>query len=241
MPPIRRRCASINSRGRLQYDRKPVPGTSFADLDRRRLINYFHDLRQQDFPDPADQDAWVRLLDNTGPAAVHFFRVRALGRSGSRRALRAGGRVLPARSTGSRRDGYVVLRRDSTGAGVGAVRAPAPRHRRLRGVRNRLVSCRGRSPPRCAAGRGRCWCIRSGSPKRCSTRVRRPRQHQTVRRAAPVPIWSGRGSRLDVESRHQLYRDYVDVAVLRDVVERHQVRNVTALRWLMRHLLGNAA
>ena len=46
---------------------------------------------------------------------------------------------------------------------------------------------------------------------------------------------------LDAESRHQLYRDYVDVAVLRDVVERHQVRNVTALRWLVRHLLGNAA
>ena len=45
---------------------------------------------------------------------------------------------------------------------------------------------------------------------------------------------------LDPESRHQLYRDYVDVAVLRDVVERHQVRNVTALRWLVRHLLGNA-
>ena len=51
--------------GRLQYDRKPVPGTSFADLDRRRLINYFRDLRQQDFPDPADEDAWARLLVNT--------------------------------------------------------------------------------------------------------------------------------------------------------------------------------
>ena len=46
---------------------------------------------------------------------------------------------------------------------------------------------------------------------------------------------------LDAASRFQLYRDYVDVAVLRDVVERHQVRNVTALRWLVRHLLGNAA
>ena len=46
--------------------------------------------------------------------------------------------------------------------------------------------------------------------------------------------------RLDAASRYQLYRDYVDVALLRDVVERHQVRNVTALRWLVRHLLGNA-
>ena len=44
---------------------------------------------------------------------------------------------------------------------------------------------------------------------------------------------------LDPASRHQLLRDYVDVAVLRDVVERHNVRNVAALRWLVRHLLGN--
>lgn len=46
---------------------------------------------------------------------------------------------------------------------------------------------------------------------------------------------------LDQGTRMQLLRDYVDVAVLRDVVERHRVRNVTALRWMVRHLLGNAA
>ena len=45
---------------------------------------------------------------------------------------------------------------------------------------------------------------------------------------------------LDPSSRYQLLRDYVDVAMLRDVVERHDVRNVAALRWLARHLLGNA-
>ena len=45
---------------------------------------------------------------------------------------------------------------------------------------------------------------------------------------------------LDPSSRNQLLRDYVDVAILRDVVERHDVRNVAALRWLVRHLLGNA-
>ncbi len=42
-------------------------------------------------------------------------------------------------------------------------------------------------------------------------------------------------------SRRQLLRDYVDVAILRDVVERHGVSNVVALRWLVRHLLANAA
>lgn len=43
---------------------------------------------------------------------------------------------------------------------------------------------------------------------------------------------------LDAPSRHQLLRDYVDVAILRDVVDRHRVSNVTGLRWLARHLLG---
>jgi predicted AAA+ superfamily ATPase len=46
---------------------------------------------------------------------------------------------------------------------------------------------------------------------------------------------------LDTATRHQLLRDYVDVAMLRDVVERHAVSNVAGLRWLVRHLLANAA
>jgi len=46
---------------------------------------------------------------------------------------------------------------------------------------------------------------------------------------------------LDVATRHRLLKDYVDVAMLRDVVERHSVTNVAGLRWLVRHLLGNAA
>jgi uncharacterized protein len=46
---------------------------------------------------------------------------------------------------------------------------------------------------------------------------------------------------LDAFTRAQLLRDYVDVAILRDVVERHGVTNVAGLRWLARHLLGNAA
>ena len=45
---------------------------------------------------------------------------------------------------------------------------------------------------------------------------------------------------LEDPGRRQLLRDYVDVAMFRDVVERHDVRNVTGLRWLVRQLLGNA-
>jgi ATP-dependent DNA helicase RecG len=51
--------------GRLQYDRKPVPGASLSDFDRRRLINYFRDVRQQACPDEADHEGWTRLLINT--------------------------------------------------------------------------------------------------------------------------------------------------------------------------------
>ena len=46
---------------------------------------------------------------------------------------------------------------------------------------------------------------------------------------------------LDAASRRQLLLDYVDVAILRDVVERHSVSNIAALRWLVRHMLANAS
>ncbi len=44
---------------------------------------------------------------------------------------------------------------------------------------------------------------------------------------------------LDLRDRRQLLQGYVDVAVLRDIIERHAVSNPIALRWLQRHLLGN--
>lgn len=45
---------------------------------------------------------------------------------------------------------------------------------------------------------------------------------------------------LAAATRVRMLADYVDVAMLRDVVERHDVTNVAGLRWLVRHLLGNA-
>jgi uncharacterized protein len=47
--------------------------------------------------------------------------------------------------------------------------------------------------------------------------------------------------RVDAATRQRVLADYVDVALLRDVVERHGVTNVAGLRWLARHLLGNPA
>ena len=46
---------------------------------------------------------------------------------------------------------------------------------------------------------------------------------------------------LSPRDRTGLLRTYVDVAILRDVIERHGVTNTTALRWLLRHLMGNPA
>ncbi len=40
--------------------------------------------------------------------------------------------------------------------------------------------------------------------------------------------------------RFELLRGYVDTALFRDVVERHAVSHPVALRWMVRHLLGNA-
>ena len=41
--------------------------------------------------------------------------------------------------------------------------------------------------------------------------------------------------------RMELLRSYVDVALLRDVIERYAVSHPVALRWMVRQLLGNAA
>jgi uncharacterized protein len=44
---------------------------------------------------------------------------------------------------------------------------------------------------------------------------------------------------IDERDRFELLRGYVDTALFRDVVERHAVTHPIALRWLVRHLLGN--
>jgi uncharacterized protein len=46
---------------------------------------------------------------------------------------------------------------------------------------------------------------------------------------------------LDVDLRRQVLRNYVDVVILRDVVERHGITNVAALRAVIRHILSAPA
>ena len=70
-----------------------------------------------------------------------------------------------------------------------------------------------------------------------------PRNRAKVERAFLDYLTTGgfpEAQALDVATRRQLLSDYVDVAMLRDVVERHDISNVSGLRWLVRHVLGNA-
>ena len=46
---------------------------------------------------------------------------------------------------------------------------------------------------------------------------------------------------LDTRNRIELLRSYVDVVLLRDVVERHNLSQPQVLHWMVRQLLGNAA
>lgn len=46
---------------------------------------------------------------------------------------------------------------------------------------------------------------------------------------------------LDDEIRRQVLRNYLDVVILRDVVERYAIRNIAALRALIRHIMSAPA
>lgn len=55
----------FQQRGSLRAELRPVSGATFADLDIRRLKNYFARIRQQDVPTDDDEVAWKTLLFNT--------------------------------------------------------------------------------------------------------------------------------------------------------------------------------
>ncbi|PIQ50471.1 MAG: ATPase [Comamonadaceae bacterium CG12_big_fil_rev_8_21_14_0_65_59_15] len=46
---------------------------------------------------------------------------------------------------------------------------------------------------------------------------------------------------LDTRNRFELLRSYVDVLLLRDVIERHNLSQAQVLHWMVRQLLGNSA
>jgi ATP-dependent DNA helicase RecG len=55
----------FQQRGAFRVELRPVSGATLADLDRRRLRDYFGRIRQQDVPPDEDDAAWQTLLINT--------------------------------------------------------------------------------------------------------------------------------------------------------------------------------
>ena len=55
----------FQQRGSVRAELRPVSGATLPNLDRRRLRNYFGDIRQQDVPVDEDVESWHSLLINT--------------------------------------------------------------------------------------------------------------------------------------------------------------------------------
>jgi ATP-dependent DNA helicase RecG len=55
----------FQQRGSFRTELRPVSGAQLADLDMRRLKNYFMHIRKQEVPEDKDEDAWKKLLFNT--------------------------------------------------------------------------------------------------------------------------------------------------------------------------------
>jgi ATP-dependent DNA helicase RecG len=55
----------FQQRGSFRAELRPVSGATLADLDRRRLRDYFRRIRQQEAPPDEDEAAWKTLLVNT--------------------------------------------------------------------------------------------------------------------------------------------------------------------------------
>jgi len=76
------------------------------------------------------------------------------------------------------------------------------------------------------------------SPEHWSSAERSLLQHQLERYLLEGGFPEVQG--LDPRSRRALLLSYVDSTVLRDVIERHNIRNPLALQWLVRQLLAHA-
>ena len=116
--------------GRLRYERKPVPGAGLDDFDKRRLRNYFRDIRRQSCPPVEDREAWTGLLANTGL----MYRNRGLPMPSAGGLLLFGGRphrylsqagISAAAYTGNEKDYGAKERATLRGAAVSLF--PAPR------------------------------------------------------------------------------------------------------------------
>jgi ATP-dependent DNA helicase RecG len=61
----------FQQRGRFRVETRPVSGSSIADLDLRRVQQYFEKIRTQETPALEDQQSWQTLLVNTEILCEH--------------------------------------------------------------------------------------------------------------------------------------------------------------------------
>ncbi len=83
----------FQQRGTFRAELRPVSGAVFADLDLRRLKNYFVRVRQQDVPADDDEAGWATLLFNTEIMVEHGITVSGMllfGRTPNRFLPQAG-------------------------------------------------------------------------------------------------------------------------------------------------------
>lgn len=55
----------IQQRSGFRAELRPISGSSYEDLDHRRLVDYFQRVRGQDVPERDDRQTWVQLLTAT--------------------------------------------------------------------------------------------------------------------------------------------------------------------------------
>ena len=55
----------MQQRGAFGAELRPISGSSYEDLDHRRLVDYFQRVRGQTVPEPDDRQGWLRLLSAT--------------------------------------------------------------------------------------------------------------------------------------------------------------------------------
>lgn len=83
----------FQQRSDFRAELRPITGASLADLDMRRLANYFGQIRQQDTPAETDEAAWRILLFNTELSVedgITLAAVLLFGRSPNRFLPQAG-------------------------------------------------------------------------------------------------------------------------------------------------------
>ena len=155
----------FQERGTFRLELRPVSGTSIRDLDRRRLRDYFEQVREQEAPASTPSDDWRRKAEAWGERSGRAKLEGARRRQGTRVARGSGARM----DTASRQ--HRIPRRERSAVGD----------------RRRPDAGRQQSQPIPAPGRDR-----RGGLLRAGKGLRRPGKAQVARADRPS---AGRGRR----------------------------------------------